>query len=121
MVYKLVAREDAAGAWIPVAKASAAKASRGGRKSAFRTLDRGVATSERIVVSGDSAPSTHPDTRGLQVELAIAGDVDTGALGPSGVVTAREHHARVRAELPVRALALSRGEPAIPTVFTDSQ
>ena len=34
---------------------------------------------------------------------------------------ARAHHARVREELPVRALALSRSDPAIPTVFVDAR
>src|SRR5690606_26529014 len=37
MVYKLVARQDSAGGWVAVAKASADKASKGGRKAAFRT------------------------------------------------------------------------------------
>src|SRR5690606_20892297 len=37
MVYKLVARQDASGGWVAVAKASADKASKGGRKAAFRT------------------------------------------------------------------------------------
>ena len=35
------------------------------------------------------------------------------------VVAARDHHARVLEELPVRALALSRSDPAIPTVYVD--
>jgi len=123
MVYKLVAREDADGSWIPVAKASTDKASRGGRKAAFRTLERGVATSELIVISDGyeqlSTPAEHPDARSLQVPLVVAGESDPSAEGPQGVRAAREHHARVREELPVRALALSRGEPAIPTVMRE--
>src|SRR5690349_23517789 len=51
MVYKLVARQAADGSWVAVAKASTDKASKGGRKAAFRTLDRGVATSELIAGS----------------------------------------------------------------------
>jgi nicotinate phosphoribosyltransferase len=123
MVYKLVARQDAAGSWIPVAKASADKASRGGRKAAFRTLESGVATSERIIVSDGyeelSTAGEHPDARALQVPLIVDGEVDTAAEGPRGTLSARDHHARVREELPIRALALSRGEPAIPTVMDE--
>ncbi|MFG6476367.1 nicotinate phosphoribosyltransferase [Microbacterium sp. P06] len=123
MVYKLVARQDAEGAWIPVAKTSAEKVSAGGRKAAFRTLDDGVATSELIVVSDGyerlADAASHPEARGLHVSLVVDGVVDESAEGPSGVAAARAHHARVREELPVRGLALSRSEPAIPTVFTD--
>lgn len=124
MVYKLVARQDADGGWIPVAKASTDKASRGGRKTAFRTLDRGVATSELIVVSDGFEPlatvEEHPDARALQVPLIDHGAVDERFEGPAGVALARAHHAAAREELPVRALALSRSEPALPTVFTDA-
>lgn len=123
MVFKLVARQDSAGAWVGVAKTSTDKASKGGRKAAFRTLQEGVATSELIVVSDgyeelDDA-SSHPDARALQVPLVVGGEIDTTAEGPVGVEAARAHHARVREELPVRALALSRSDPALPTVFVD--
>ncbi|MEZ3161805.1 nicotinate phosphoribosyltransferase [Microbacterium sp. BWT-B31] len=125
MVYKLVARQDASGAWVGVAKASADKASRGGRKSAFRELAAGTATRELVVVSDgfepDATAASHPDARALQVTLATRGEPDAAYLGPAGVEAARAHHARVREELPVRALALSRSEPAIPTVFVDAQ
>ncbi|MDN3494732.1 nicotinate phosphoribosyltransferase [Planococcus sp. APC 4015] len=123
MVYKLVARQDAAGSWVPVAKASTDKGSRGGRKAAFRTLDAGTATSELITVSdGFEALETgaqHPDARGLQTTLAEAGDIRPEFEGASGVRGAREHHRRVREELPVRALALSKSDPAIPTVYRE--
>jgi nicotinate phosphoribosyltransferase len=125
MVYKLVARQDAAGGWVAVEKTSPDKASRGGRKAAFRTLERGTATSELISVSDGfeevSAPAAHPDARALQVPLVVAGEPDAAYEGPSGVQTAREHHALMREELPVRALALSRSDPAIPTVFVDAE
>ena len=121
LVYKLVARQDAAGSWIAVAKASADKASKGGRKSAFRTLDRGTATSETIVVADgfEHAPAAHDDARALQTVLVEEGDIVTAFEGASGVAAARTHHAAVREELPVRALALSRSDPAIPTVWVD--
>ncbi|GAA3627825.1 nicotinate phosphoribosyltransferase [Microbacterium awajiense] len=124
MVYKLVARQDAAGGWVPVAKASASKASTGGRKAAFRVCEDGTATAELITVSDGFEPldtaAEHDDARPLQVTLVDAGDPDTAAEGPSGVRAARAHHARVREELPVRGLALSRSDPAIPTVFADA-
>ena len=124
LVFKLVARADSDGSWVPVAKASAQKASHGGRKAAFRTLDAGTATSELIVVSDGfeelATAAEHPDARALQVPLMVDGEPDAAALGPHGVSTARAHHARVREELPVRALALSRSEPALPTDYAQA-
>ncbi|WP_315548980.1 nicotinate phosphoribosyltransferase [Microbacterium aurum] len=124
MVYKLVARQDAGGGWVAVAKTSTDKGSKGGRKAAFRTLDEGTATSELIVVSDGfeelSPASRHPDARPLLVTLVEHGEADAGYEGAAGVAAARAHHARVREELPVRALALSRSDPALPTVYTDA-
>jgi len=120
MVYKLVARQDAAGGWVPVAKLSPDKASLGGRKSAFRVLDAGTATSEVIEVANGfeplDTPAEHPDARALQVAFVADGQIDAAFEGPAGVTAARAHHLRVREELPVQALALSRADPAIPTV-----
>ncbi|MGP3536108.1 nicotinate phosphoribosyltransferase [Microbacterium sp. RD1] len=125
MVFKLVARQHSDGAWQAVAKTSADKASRGGRKAAFRTRDDGVATTELVVVSdgfeGPARSSEHPDARALQVPLVVAGETDASFEGPQGVAAARAHHARVREELPVQALALSRSDPAIPTIFRDAE
>jgi nicotinate phosphoribosyltransferase len=124
MVYKLVARQSADGSWVSVAKASTDKGSTGGRKAAFRTLENGTATSELIAVSTGlelvDTPDEHPDARALQVQLAIHGEADAAFEGSAGVELARTHHARVRAELPVRGLALSRSDPAIPTVYVDA-
>lgn len=124
MVYKLVARQDPDGAWIGVAKASTDKASHGGRKAAFRTLVDGVAETETVVVSDGfeelDTPSEHPDGRALQTTFVERGDIDTSFEGPQGTASAREHHLRVREELPVRALALSKSDPAIPTVYVDA-
>lgn len=123
LVFKLVARADADGSWVPVAKASAQKASHGGRKAAFRTLDAGTATTELIVVSDGfeelATAAQHPHARALQVPLMVDGEPDAAALGPDGVGAARAHHARVREELPVRALALSRSDPALPTEYVE--
>ncbi|GAB3600727.1 nicotinate phosphoribosyltransferase [Microbacterium tumbae] len=121
MVYKLVARQDASGAWIGVAKASADKGSQGGRKAAFRTIEEGVAEAETIVVSEGfealDSPAEHPGSRPLQVTFVEAGEIDASYEGPVGTASARAHHLKVREELPVRALALSKSDPAIPTVF----
>lgn len=124
MVYKLVARQGSDGGWVSVAKRSTDKSSAGGRKAAFRTLDDGVATSELIVVSDGfekiADAASHPSARALHVPLVVGGEIDEAAEGPSGVAAARAHHLRVREELPVRGLALSRSEPAIPTVFAEA-
>ena len=106
MVYKLVARQDGAGSWIGVAKASADKASHGGRKAAFRTLEDGVATAETVVVSDGfealDTPAEHPDGRALQVTFVEAGEIDRAHEGAAGTASARAHHLRVREELPDR-------------------
>lgn len=125
MVYKLVARQDTTGGWVAVAKSSTDKSSKGGRKAAFRTLDDGTATSELIAVSDGfeqlQTVASHPAARALQVTLMAAGEPDASYEGAAGVEAARAHHARVREELPVRALALSRSDPAIPTVYVDAE
>ena len=124
MVYKLVARQDAAGGWVAVAKASADKGSKGGRKAAFRTLSRGTATSELIAVSDGfeqvETAADHPDARPLQVTFVDEGETDASFEGPGGVALARAHHAVVREELPITGLALSRSDPALPTVYEEA-
>ncbi|OCG75422.1 nicotinate phosphoribosyltransferase [Microbacterium sediminis] len=124
MVYKLVARQDANGGWIAVAKKAQDKGSQGGLKTAFRRLDRGIAYEELVEIADgferSATPADYPDARALQVPLVVRGEIDTAHEGPQGVAAAREHHLRVREELPVRALALSKSDPAIPTVFADA-
>lgn len=124
MVYKLVARQDADGGWVSVAKTAEGKGSQGGRKTAFRTLENGTATQELIEVADGfeqpAQPSEYPDARPLQVPLVVEGEPVSEYEGPAGVQAAREHHLRVREELPLRALALSRSDPAIPTVYLDA-
>lgn len=123
MVYKLVARQASDGAWVSVAKASADKISHGGRKAAFRSLDRGTATAENVVVAdGFETVPVAQDTdnsRALQLVLVDNGEIDSAHEGSAGVERARSHHATVREELPVRALALSKSDPAIPTHFDE--
>lgn len=125
MVYKLVARQAADGSWVSVAKASADKGSTGGRKAAFRTIEHGVAAGEFITVSDGfedlGTAAEHPDARPLQVSLAVAGEMDPAFEGAEGVRAARAHHRAARAELPARALALSRSDPALSTVYVDAR
>ncbi|TBN57283.1 nicotinate phosphoribosyltransferase [Glaciihabitans arcticus] len=115
MVYKLVAHRDDTGEWVSVAKKSAAKATVGGRKRAVRSLSNGVAVAETIYVEDER--QVRDDERELHVPLITAGVADDRWLGAAGVAAAREHRAAAVAELPVDALRLSRGEPAIPTVY----
>jgi putative nicotinate phosphoribosyltransferase len=112
LVYKLVARGSGDGGVLEaVAKRSVGKPGRGGRKWAVRHLDTdGTALSERISLS---PPDPGPRDRELLVPLVAAGEV----VGREAVTVARARHRAVLAELPPYALQLSRGYPAIPTVF----
>ncbi|HEX8005085.1 MAG TPA: nicotinate phosphoribosyltransferase, partial [Trebonia sp.] len=112
LVYKLVARSvDSSGELRPVAKRSVGKPGRGGRKWAVRhRSDTGVAQAERIHLA---PPSPSPSDRVLLRELVRGGTV----VGREPLSAARERHQAVLAELPGYALQLSRGYPAIPTVF----
>jgi nicotinate phosphoribosyltransferase len=111
MVYKLVAREAADGTLESVAKRSDGKVGVGGRKWAARRIEDGVAVEELLGVS--HALADRDDLRGLQTPYVTQGEpVYTRTLAE-----ARARHERSRAELPVTARQLSRGEPAIPTTF----
>lgn len=114
MVYKLVARRNQAGDWVSVAKKSTAKAGIGGRKQPVRSLVDSVARAETIRVGSAVA---QPDARELLVPLVTNGVPDASFRGPEGTSRARAHHAVAIAELPREAMRLSRGEPAIPTVY----
>ncbi len=114
LVYKLVARadNDREGAPLrPMAKRSVGKPGRGGRKWAVRHRDdRGVALDEVITLA---PPEPGPHHRPLLRPLVRAGEI----VGRESVEEARKRHTRSLAELPPQALQLSRGDPAIPTVF----
>ncbi len=114
LVYKLVARASdpgPRGVLEPVAKRSVGKPGRGGRKWAVRHRDEhGTALAERISLS---PPETGPLDRELLVPLVMAGEI----VGREAASAARERHREALAELPPYALQLSRGYPAIPTVF----
>ncbi len=115
LIYKLVAHQDAAGAWRSVAKRSPGKATVGGRKYASRTLTAGGLASSESIHREVVAPAANE--RPLLTRLIADGAAEPRHLGPEGVIAAREHHARAMAELPPDALRLSHGEPAIPTVY----
>ena len=113
LVYKLVARSDRdGGELVSVEKRSKDKGSRGGRKYALRRRSpRGVAQAEVIGVG--RPPHDDGDDRPLLRELIRSGEV----VGREPLSAARDRHTASRAELPRAALRLSRGEPALPTVF----
>ncbi len=126
MVYKLVAHKgdgDGSGSdWIPVAKASAQKASVGGRKRAVRRIDSTRTAREEIVDVQGSGADLPAELEGdkyreLLVHLVHGGEADTRYLGSEGTVLAREHRASVMQELPIEAFRLGLGEPVIPTVY----
>ena len=125
LVYKLVARVSSApssdgddGDLEPVAKRSVGKPGRGGRKWAVRHRDEyGIALSERISLT---PPEAGPLDRELLVPLVTGGEVigrSVGAGVVAGVEAARARHRESLAELPPYAMQLSRGYPAIPTIF----
>jgi nicotinate phosphoribosyltransferase len=110
-VYKLVSREDDDGAMVSVAKKSTDKISIGGRKFALRrrTPD-GVAEAE--VVGIGEPPENDGDDRPLLVQLVKGGEV----IGREPLDAARDRHTAARAELPLAAQHMSRGEPVIDTL-----
>ncbi|MEV7972837.1 nicotinate phosphoribosyltransferase [Cellulomonas sp. NPDC089187] len=121
MVYKLVAREGRSGALEPVAKASTAKASVGGRKTAARRLDASGRAVQEVVITGtDEAVRTwspiESELRPLVHPLVVDGQVRDGWTGAEGVRRATARHAASRDELPRGARRLSADEAALPTV-----
>jgi nicotinate phosphoribosyltransferase len=116
LVYKLVAREGRDGQLVGVAKRSKDKLSVGGRKWALRR--RGPdGTDEAEVIGIGRQPQDDGDDRPLLVDLVRDGEV----VGREPLAAARERHLASRAALPARALQLSKGEPAIPTIYEQEQ
>ncbi|MCA0306063.1 MAG: nicotinate phosphoribosyltransferase [Actinobacteria bacterium] len=118
-VYKLVARassdkKDAE--LLPVAKKSIDKVSVGGRKYALRRFDaKGRAEAEVIGIG--APPADDGNDRPLLVPIMVKGK----AVAREPLAAARERHQRVRSELPLSALKMSKGEPALPTVLLDHE
>lgn len=110
MVYKLVEVDGR-----PVAKRSTAKESRGGAKAAVRRFKPTGTAVEEVVHAAGSPPAIGPHDRVLPVPLIRGGEQ------VPGLETLDESRERLRAALvavPWEGLKLSRGEPAIPTVFS---
>jgi nicotinate phosphoribosyltransferase len=109
MVYKLVEVDGRA-----VAKRSSAKQSRGGRKSALRRYKPTGTALEEVVFVAEKPVPAGPHDRMLPVPLMHRGE------RVAGLASLEESRERLKAALvsvPWEGLKLSRGEPAIPTVF----
>ncbi len=111
-VYKLVAREDSSGEVVGVAKKSKDKISIGGRKYALRRRSPDGTAQAEVIGVGQPAENDGDD-RSLLVPLVSQGEL----VGTEALETARERHQRSRAELPLVARQLSKGEPVIETRF----
>ncbi|MFC4946103.1 nicotinate phosphoribosyltransferase [Pseudonocardia sp. GCM10023141] len=109
MVYKLVEVDGR-----PVAKRSQSKESRGGRKSALRRFKPTGTAVEEVVFLAATPPAAGPHDRVLPVPMIRGGELvpDRPALEQS-----RERLRAALVSVPWEGLKLSRGEPAIPTVF----
>ncbi|TLQ01532.1 nicotinate phosphoribosyltransferase [Nesterenkonia salmonea] len=117
MVYKLVQRQNSAGAEAPVEKSSPNKASAGGRKQAVRGLDDDGCAEVELIAADRTVAETGYSGRELQTPLVIRGIVQPGHTGQEGVLRAAQQHRASLEELPAAAQRLSEGEPVIPTVF----
>jgi len=105
-VYKLVEVEGRS-----VAKRSEDKVTHGGRKTAVRR-HRSTGTATEEVVRAQGVPDTRAGDRTLQVPFVRSGEV----LDRPTLTESRDHLRHVLTTLPWQGLALSRGEPAVPTV-----
>jgi nicotinate phosphoribosyltransferase len=109
MVYKLVEVEGQ-----PVAKRSAAKVSRGGRKSTVRRYKPTGTAIEEVVHPAAVAVEVGPYDRVVPVPLLRGGEQVPDLPTPD---QSREHLRAALVSVPWEGLKLSRGGPAIPTVF----
>jgi nicotinate phosphoribosyltransferase len=108
-VYKLVEVEGRA-----VAKRSEDKVSHGGRKTAVRR-HRASGTATEEVVRSQGTPTSLDGDRTLQVPMVRDGEL----LDRPTLTQSRDHLQQVLTTLPWQGLALSRGEPAIPTTYQE--
>lgn len=125
MVYKLVERRGENGQMAPVAKKSFGKATVGWRKDAWRAYRYGLAT-EEIVVDGSQTALKNwhcPDeaevdeVRPLLITAMDHGVADPTLTGPDALKNADAWRRRQLADLPITALSLGEGDPAIDTVM----
>ena len=109
MVYKLVEVDG-----HPVAKRSESKESRGGRKSAVRRYKPTGTAIEEVVHPVAHSVEVGPHDRVVPIPLLRGGEQVPGL--PT-LDQSREHLRSALVSVPWEGLKLSRGEPAIPTVF----
>ena len=109
MVYKLVEVDGR-----PVAKRSASKESRGGAKSAVRRYKPTGTALEEVVHTVRHPVEVGPHDRVVPVPLVRGGETVAGL--PT-LDRSREHLRAALVSVPWEGLKLSRGEPALPTVF----
>ncbi|WP_300768260.1 nicotinate phosphoribosyltransferase [uncultured Bifidobacterium sp.] len=118
MVYKLTERQGATGTMQPVAKKSKDKATVPGRKLAYRSYEYDLADGEHVISGSEERLASftpQPDWRDLLVTYMDHGVADTRRQGHDAIIEAHNHRAKALAELPITALSLMRGDPAIPT------
>jgi nicotinate phosphoribosyltransferase len=111
MVYKLVEVEGR-----PVAKRSSAKQSRGGRKSALRRHKPTGTAIEEVVYQAARPPSIGEYDQVLPIPVIRSGEP---APGLPTLEEARNRLRQALVTLPWEGLALSHGDPAIPSIFQD--
>ncbi|TWF76096.1 nicotinate phosphoribosyltransferase [Pseudonocardia hierapolitana] len=109
MVYKLVEVDGR-----PVAKRSESKESHGGRKSAVRRYKPTGTAIEEVVHLASTPPGIGPHDRVVPIPLVRDGEQVAGL--PT-LEESREHLRAALVSVPWEGLKLSRGEPALPTVF----
>jgi len=109
MVYKLVEVDG-----LPVQKRSSHKESHGGRKAALRISRPSGTVVEEVVHPVGQPPAPDGPSRVLTIPLVRAGQPVADA-NESSLEAARDLAAAGLRSLPWEGLALSRGEPAIPT------
>jgi nicotinate phosphoribosyltransferase len=109
MIYKLVEVDGR-----PVAKRSAAKESRGGRKSAIRRHKPTGTAIEEVVFPVTAPPEAGPHDRVVPIPLMRGGE---RVANLPTLEQSREHLRAALVSVPWEGLKLSRGEPALPTVF----
>jgi nicotinate phosphoribosyltransferase len=106
MVYKLVEVDG-----LPVQKRSSRKESHGGRKAALRLSRQTGTITEEVIHPVAAPPEVTEPARVLTMPLVRGGQ----PLAAGDLAAARELVVRGLRSLPWEGLALSQGEPAIPT------